>query len=125
MDIELKDFSHYDDDIMTIATKSLLLKRENDELPTDTFSSRFGPTITDAVLAKQRFERIPPPKKKNRRSCGVVVKLLACGTRGPGFDSRSRRYDVRDWYLLLPSRNMAERSLKRRKSSTTNNNRKN
>ena len=30
-------------------------------------------------------------------SGGVVVKLLACRARGPGFDSRSRRYDFRDW----------------------------
>ena len=32
-----------------------------------------------------------------RSSGGVVVKPLACGARGPGFDSRSRRYDFRDW----------------------------
>ena len=32
------------------------------------------------------------------RSGGVVAKLLAYGARGPGFDSRSRRYyDFRDW----------------------------
>ena len=30
-------------------------------------------------------------------SGGVVVKLLACGARGPGFDSRSCHYDFRDW----------------------------
>ena len=43
-----------------IATQSLLFKRENEELPTDTSSSRFGPTtITVAGLAKQRFARIP------------------------------------------------------------------
>ena len=79
---------------MTISTQSLLLKREK-ELPTDTSSSRFGPTITVAELAKQRFVRIP--NKKNRSSGGVVVKLLACGARGQGFDSRSRRYDFGDW----------------------------
>ena len=28
---------------------------------------------------------------------GEVVKLLVCGARGPGFDSRSRRYDFRNW----------------------------
>ena len=28
---------------------------------------------------------------------GVVVKLLAYGTKGPGFDSRSCRYDFRHW----------------------------
>ena len=56
MDIELKDFfSDDDDDIMTIAMQSLLFKRENEQLPIDTTSSRFGPTITDAELAKQRF----------------------------------------------------------------------
>ena len=77
MDIELKDFfSDDDDNIMTIATQSLLFKRENEELPTDTSSSRFGPTITVAELAKQRFTRIP--KKKPRSSGAVVVKLLAC-----------------------------------------------
>ena len=27
---------------------------------------------------------------------GVVVKLLACGARGPGFDFQSRRDDFRD-----------------------------
>ena len=32
-----------------------------------------------------------------RRSGGVVVKLLACGSRGPGFDCQSRNYDFRDW----------------------------
>ena len=31
------------------------------------------------------------------RNGGVVVKLLACEARGPVFDSRSRRYDFRDW----------------------------
>ena len=28
---------------------------------------------------------------------GVVVKLLACEARVPGFDSQARRYDFRDW----------------------------
>ena len=50
-----------------------------------------------------------------RSSRGVVVKLLACGARGQGFDSRSYLFDLRDWYLLLPSRNMAEISLKQLK----------
>ena len=27
----------------------------------------------------------------------VLVKLLACGARGTGFDSRYRRYDFTDW----------------------------
>ena len=43
-------------------------------------------------------------------------KLLACGARGPGFDSRSRRDDFRDWLSAASSRDMAERSLNRRKS---------
>ena len=30
-------------------------------------------------------------------SGGVVVKCLACGARGPWLDSRSRRYEFRDW----------------------------
>ena len=38
-----------------------------------------------------------------RSNGGVVVKLLACGARGPGFDSRSRCYDFRDW--LSPASN--------------------
>ena len=54
---------------------------------------------------------------QKRSSGGVVVKLLACGARGPGFDTRSRRYVSEIGYLLLPSRDMAERSLKRHKSS--------
>ena len=46
-----------------------------------------------------------------RSSSSVVGKLLACEARGSGFDSRSRRYDLEICYLLLPSRNMDERSL--------------
>ena len=46
-------------------------------------------------------------------SGGAVVKLLACRAKGPGFDSRSRHYNFRDWLSLAPSRDMAERSLKR------------
>ena len=34
---------------------------------------------------------------ERRSSSAVVVKLLACGARNPGFDSRSHRYDFRDW----------------------------
>ena len=30
-------------------------------------------------------------------SSGVVVKFLACRASGPGFDSRSRTYNFRDW----------------------------
>ena len=52
-----------------------------------------------------------------RSSSGVVVKLMACEARGPGFDSRSRHYDFRYWFSPAPSRDMAERSLKRRNSS--------
>ena len=49
-------------------------------------------------------------------SGGVVVKLLACGARGPEFDPQSRRFDFDSeiGYLLLPSRDMAERLLNRR-----------
>ena len=42
-----------------------------------------------------------------------VVKLLAWGARGPGFDSRSRHLN----FHLLPDRDMAEIPPKRRKSS--------
>ena len=30
-------------------------------------------------------------------SVGRVVKLLACGARGPGFDSPPRHLNFRDW----------------------------
>ena len=36
----------------------------------------------------------------------LLVKLFACGARGPGFDSRSRHSKI--GYLLLPNHNMAE-----------------
>ena len=55
----------------------------------------------------------------NRSSGVVVVKCLACRARVLGFDSRSRRYNSEVGYLLLPSCDMAEISLKRCKSSTT------
>ena len=48
---------------------------------------------------------------------GGVAKLLACGERGLGFDSRSRHLNSKIGYLLFPSREMAEIPLKRRKSS--------
>ena len=107
---------------MTIATQSLLFKRENDELPTDTF----GRTITDAELTKQRFERIP----KKKSSGGVVVKLLACGPSSlascfndghcsmtPGIPEEEVRGSIPGLaatiseigYLLLSNRNRAER----------------
>ena len=47
----------------------------------------------------------------------VPEKLFACEARGPGFDSRSRYYGFRDWLSPAPSRDMAGRSQKRRKSS--------
>ena len=52
-----------------------------------------------------------------RSSGGVVVKLLACGARGPGSISGLAATISEIGYLLLPRRDMAERSLKRRKSS--------
>ena len=67
-------------------------------------------------LASDVKTPIPPPM---RSSGGLVVKLLACGARGPGFDSRCRRYDFRDWLShvsKVPSRDMTEISLKRCKS---------
>ena len=33
----------------------------------------------------------------NQERCGRVVKLLACGARGPGFDSPPRHLNFRDW----------------------------
>ena len=52
-----------------------------------------------------------------RSSGGIVVKLLACGARCPGFDSGLVATISEIGYLLLPCLEMAERSLKRRKSS--------
>ena len=53
---------------MTIATQSLLFKRENDELPTDTSSSRFGPTITDSELPKNDLRE----SRKKKTGAAVV-----------------------------------------------------
>ena len=51
-------------------------------------------------------------------SSDVVVKLLAWGGRGPGFNSHSRRYNFRDWLShMFPSRDAAEIFLKQRISS--------
>ena len=50
-------------------------------------------------------------------SGGVVVKLLACGAEGRGSIPGLAATISEIGYLLLPSRDMAERSLKRRKSS--------
>ena len=36
-------------------------------------------------------------KKVTMSSGGVLVKLLTCEARGSEFDSRSRRYNFRDW----------------------------
>ena len=47
--------------------------------------------------------------------CGVVVKLLTCGIRGPRFDPWSRHYDSEIEYLLLSTHDMTERLLKRGK----------
>ena len=49
----------------------------------------------------------------NASGGGRVVKLLACGARGPGFDSPPRPLNFRD-FIPLPSRDMAEIPLNRR-----------
>ena len=48
---------------------------------------------------------------------GRVVKLLACGATGRGSIPRLATWISEIGYLLLPSRDMAEIPLKRRKSS--------
>ena len=48
---------------------------------------------------------------------GRMVKLLACGARGPRFDSRPHHLNFRDWYILPTSCNMTERLSMRRQSS--------
>ena len=53
----------------------------------------------------------------SKGSRGVVVKLLACEAKCPWFDPLSSCYNFRYWLPFLPNRDMAERSLKRRKSS--------
>ena len=50
-------------------------------------------------------------------SGGWVAKLLACGARSPGSIPRLATWISEIGYLLLPSRDMAEIPLKRRKSS--------
>ena len=51
-------------------------------------------------------------------SGGRVVKLLACGARGPGFRFLASPLKFPEiGYLLLPSHDMAEIPLKQRKSS--------
>ena len=59
------------------------------------------------------------PYHGRRSSSRVLVKLLACGARGrdPVLPLRFPKID----YLLLPSRDMAEIPLKRRKIINTNN----
>ena len=47
-------------------------------------------------------------------SGGVVVKQLACGARVPGSIPGSAATISEIGYILLPGRDMAERSLKRR-----------
>ena len=51
-----------------------------------------------------------------RSSGGVVVELLAFGARGPGSIPGLAATTSDIGHLLLPSRDMTERSLKRRKS---------
>ena len=48
---------------------------------------------------------------------GRVVELLACGARGPGSIPRLATWILEIGYLPLPSRDMAEIPLTRRKSA--------
>ena len=57
------------------------------------------------------------PSFSKRSSGGVVVKALACGAGGRGSIPGLVATISKIGYLLLSSRDMAERSLKRRKSS--------
>ena len=50
-----------------------------------------------------------------------MVKLFACRARGLEFDSRSRRYDFRDWLSFASNRDMIEISPKRCKFYPHNN----
>ena len=55
--------------------------------------------------------------RAKRSRGGVVVKLLACRAKGPGFDSLLSNTFSEIGYLLLPSCDMAEILLKLGKSS--------
>ena len=59
------------------------------------------------------------PMSDRQRWCSRSA--LGLRSKRTGFDSRSCRYFFEIGYLLLPSRDMAEISLKRRKSSKTTN----
>ena len=49
------------------------------------------------LLGFQRNLKVSKYSMTSGKSGSEVVKLLACGAISQGFDSPSRRYDVRDW----------------------------
>ena len=64
-----------------------------------TFSKGF---VTYHLLSKHAFIEYDSKKNNNKKydirsSGGRVLKLLACGARGPGFDSPPRHLNFRDW----------------------------
>ena len=69
--------------------------------------------ISSFVSAHLKIVIFTPFLTWERSIGGRVVKLLACGARGPGFPAPPLRFSEIG-YLLLPSRDMAERSLNRR-----------
>ena len=108
-------------------TNFTLLQARNvpcDNIVTKVFKRQSNPSFCSIAEYLYQIETL------TGSSGGVVVKLSACGARSLGFNFRSRCFNFRDWlspasigYLLLPSRDMAERLLKRRKSSKTTNKR--
>ena len=75
------------------------------------------PTRIRNLSSSQAMVRRSLFSNHNRSSGSVVVKLLDCRSKRPWFDSRSRRYDFRDWLSPASSRDTTEIPLKRRKSS--------
>ena len=80
-------------------SKLALLLMFDKKKPRVTFiNNRLAVTISTFTFIRSRFVSkwltISAHSNEGKRSSGGrVVKLLACGTRGPGFDSRPRHLD--------------------------------
>ena len=55
------------------------------------------PQLLDIVIDNKNNSSDKRPSVVKESGGGQVVKLLACGVRRPGFDSRSRHLNFRDW----------------------------
>ena len=63
--------------------------------------SKFGYCIIAQTLNIALYKRDGIKDRLTGRGVGRVVKLLACGARGLGFDSRSRHLNYRNWLPLM------------------------